>query len=300
MKKLSSIFLFFIIGGIIVGVSSFLPNVHAEPIDSMKLITNQIADTLGNPNMASEVQQVSIDEASNLLYGRPIFLITSGESLESTTQQSRIYDDMMNTINNALLNCVYETCNDPKVQANAKKLLDMNYNTLEIKQVLETRTGDDACDVHNPDKCPFVNDPDEPLIVPNTGGTIGTDKIWKGFAREIRSPFFINAPFTTPQENIMVLEGLWKGECTAIVKEIQGVKVIVRPTFEPIWQEPWYARAKMIGWQVVWVLEFIPAEFVKTISYCNVDGKSITMDYDIDIIVERELTHFWRFLDKGM
>jgi len=199
-----------------------------------------------------------------------------------------------------VLNCAFETCKDPNVQANAKKTYELIITFMEIKQVLETRTGDDACDVHNPEQCPFLNDPDEPLLVPNTGGTIGTDKIWNGFAREIRSPFFINAPFTTPQENIMVLDGLWKGECTAIVKEIQGVKVILRPTFMPIWQEPWYSRAQIIGWTVVWVIDFIPAEFVKTLSYCNIDGKSITTNYEIDVIIERELTHFWRFLDKGM
>lgn len=129
--------------------------------------------------------------------------------------------------------------------------------------------------------------------------TIGTDKIWNGWYREIRSPFFQHAPFTTPQENIIVPESIATGYCTVIIKEIQGIKSIVRPTLVPIWQEPWTSMAQIIGYHVVWVIDFVPAEFVKSLKYCNIKG-SIVFDYDIDVIIERELTHFWKFLPKGM
>jgi hypothetical protein len=87
------------------------------------------------------------------------------------------------------------------------------------------------------------------------------------------------------------------GQCAGIVKEIQGIKVVVTPRRIPIWVEPWFARARIVGFKTVWTWEFVPAEFIKTISVCNANG-SLTTTASTQVILERELLHFWRFIHK--
>lgn len=116
-----------------------------------------------------------------------------------------------------------------------------------------------------------------------------------GFEREVRSPFFYGIPQADPKENIIVPEPLASGDCVPIVKETQGVKVVVRPVLIPIWVEPWFARASIVGHHTVWVWEFVPAEYIKTISYCNTGG-DITQDIDQKIVLDRGLMHMWKFI----
>jgi len=119
-----------------------------------------------------------------------------------------------------------------------------------------------------------------------------------GFTRQVRSPFFIGAPSRTIQEQVIVQDGpIAAGECSVVLKEIQGAKAVVRPVLIPIWVEPWYARARIVGFKTVWVWEFILAEFLKTISFCN-QGGLITKDVDIQIVLERQLLHPWSFPRK--
>ena len=76
------------------------------------------------------------------------------------------------------------------------------------------------------------------------------------------------------------------------------IKSILRPAKIPIYQEPWTSRAQIIGENIVWVIDFVPAEFVKNLNYCNVNGE-IVFDYDTNVIIERELLHFWNYLPRG-
>ena len=192
-------------------------------------------------------------------------------------------------------------CGDPTVQAEAKELKDRITYWQETKANLEVQTTQTTCDVLDPATCPQLDLGDEPRAV-GPGITVGTDQIWDGWYREIRSPYAINTQYLTsfgPHENIISLGPIGAGECSTIVKEIQGVKAIQRAVKIPIWQEPWTSRANIIGFNTVWVVDFIPAEFVKSLNYCNNAG-TIDLDYKIDVIIERELTHFWKFLPSGM
>ena len=101
------------------------------------------------------------------------------------------------------------------------------------------------------------------------------------------------------QEQVIVPGVIALDECVVVLKEIQGVKAVVRKILVPIWVEPWNARATIVGFKVVWIWEFIPAEFLKTISYCNVGG-SVVQDVNIVVVLERALLHFWSFLDKNV
>ena len=123
------------------------------------------------------------------------------------------------------------------------------------------------------------------------------DDIYPEFSRQVRSPFFIGNSGDTIEEQVIVPGPIGLDECVVVLKEIQGVKAVVRKVLVPIWVEPWYARATIVGFTEVWVWEFIPAEFLKTISYCNAGG-TVVQDVDIVVVLERELLHFWSFLDK--
>jgi len=270
------------------------------PVDAMSEITEQISMNL-NSASSPEVQRENINQIEHLVFGKPVILQTN--EVPDTIVISADYDAMVVMLKNSLNQCVYESCiTNGDVAAQAKELLDRITYWQETKENLEVQTMDPTCDVLNPETCTQLNLGDEPNAA-GTGIVVGNDLIWDGWYREIRSPYSPLSWYPTynvPQENIIVPDGpLAKGDCTTIVKEIQGVKAIQRPIIIPIWQEPWTSRATIIGWQTVWVVDFVPAEFVKNLNFCNVDGR-IIFDYDINVIIERQLTHFWKFLPAGI
>lgn len=283
----------------VVGLT-YIPNATAQVtnVDAMTDITGQVQTALNNPNLAPSLQRENIKQADSLLFGKPVILETSG--VNATIAISQDYNEMADTLKNALLSCSDFNCSDPAIKAEAKELADRITYWQEIKENLEVQTRDTVCDVHNPMTCPQLAKGDEPQAV-GPGINVGVDKIWDGWYREIRSPYSINTDYLTafgPHENIITTGPIGVNECSTIVKEIQGVKAIQRPVQIPIWQEPWTSRANVIGFDTVWVIDFVPAEFVKSLNYCN-NGGAVVFDYRIDVIIERELTHFWKFLPGG-
>ena len=123
------------------------------------------------------------------------------------------------------------------------------------------------------------------------------DDIVPGFSKSVRGPFFVAEPSEDIQEQVIVPGGMAPGSCSVVLKEIQGVRAVIRPVLIPIWVEPWFARATIVGFQTVWVWEFIPAEFLKTITHCN-QGGVIVSDVQIQTVLERELLQFWSFPGK--
>jgi hypothetical protein len=299
----------------IVGMSSIqetIPKVEAQvPVDAMTEITNQVVTTLTTGTGGNrELNLENIRQAESLVFGKPVILVTN--SVPDTWNISADYDFMTSSLKGALLSCASGSCVDGMVQAEAKELADRITYWQETKHNLEQQTMNAACDVNNPATCPQLNLGDEPQAI-GPGISVGIDKIWDGWYREVRSPYAIVEPFPSypgtntfpangkflPSENIITVGPLAIDECSTVIKEIQGVKAIQRAVKIPIWQEPWTSRASIIGFNTVWVVDFIPAEFVKSLNYCNHAGV-IDFDYTIDVIIERELTHFWKFLPAGM
>jgi len=288
-------------------LTSSMMNTQSDPIqmaeaqttpNAMGDITSQIITGLttgANP----DVQRENINQAESMIFGKPVILETN--NAPDTIAISNNYDVMTGNIKNALFTCAAGACSNTGVAAAAKELADRITYWEEIKFNLELHTTTLTCDATNPTTCPHLDLGDEPTIQ-NPKFTVGSDKIWDGWYREIRSPYFPTYPHPNgfvQQENVIVAPGpIANGECSTIVKEIQGVKSILRPTLIPIWQEPWTSRASIISYQVVWVVDFVPAEFVKNLNYCNVNG-SIQTDYEINVIIERELLHFWKYLPGG-
>ena len=296
----------------ITSIQETIPEAEAQvPVDAMNEITNQIVNNLNTGTGNRELHFENIRQAEHLVFGKPVILVTNGAP--DTFAISAGYDSMVIDLKGALLNCAAGTCFDGLVQAEAKELADRIIYWQETKANLEVQTMDTTCDVLNPATCPQLDRGDEPQAT-GPGINVGIDKIWDGWYREIRSPYAVVNPYPdypgtmgtnfhtakfTPNENIIALEPMANGECSTVIKEIQGVKAIQRPVNIPIWQEPWTSRASIIGWTTVWVVDFVPAEFVKSLNYCN-NGGTIDFDYTIDVIIERELTHFWKFLPAGV
>jgi len=282
-----------------VAITEQVPKANAQvPVDAMAIITEQITQSTG-ANLADEVYRENINQAESLIFGKPVILQTNG--VPDTIGISQDYDIMVEELAEDLLLCAEGECIDGNTAAKAKELYDRTVYWQEIKQVLETQTTEPTCDANDPTTCVLLDQGDEPQATGN-GINVGTDKIWDGWYREVRTPYatptFYPLGFT-PEENIISTGTMKKDECVTIVKEIQGQKSILRPVKIPIWQEPWTSRATIIGFDTVWVVDFVPAEFVKSLNYCNVGG-NVTFDYDIEVIIERELLHFWKYLPAGI
>jgi hypothetical protein len=141
--------------------------------------------------------------------------------------------------------------------------------------------------------CPFLQADDE-------GGNIVDTVLGQLFSRQVRSPFplILGSTSAIPDEQVILTGPLRDGECAAVVKEIQGIKVVVTPRRIPVWVEPWFARARIVGFKTVWTWEFVPAEFIKTLGFCNQNGHIALETIDTTVIQERQLLHFWRFIHK--
>ena len=81
------------------------------------------------------------------------------------------------------------------------------------------------------------------------------------------------------------------------MKEIQGVKAKLIPELIPVWIEPWFERRRIVGFRVVWRLQFMPAEWVKRLSTCKIDGRLEHDDHQT-IVYEPLLLDLWRFYGK--
>lgn len=117
-------------------------------------------------------------------------------------------------------------------------------------------------------------------------------------SRQLRSPFI---PFPTPRtsepQETVKHDVVGPGQCMVVVKEIHGLKVRLVAEIIPIWVEPWFSRRRIVGYKIVWHLEYVPAEFIKRIESCNRNLEIITRT-DIEIKAEPELLDFWQFYKK--
>ena len=287
-KQLTTILLIGILGGsTILGSMILFPNdkyiaFGQEAPNVMELKLNDAILTLNGCGQETPVCEQAIEQMLESLFISNLVVLPTVDVPETDQQFLDLTQRMNEAINALNDHTTSRATPDSKVAAaEARNFLQL---MREATQVIAEQTRN--CDPNNPAGAGC-----ELLLADDEGGTFD---IVSGFAREVRSPFFYGIPQLEPQENIIVPEPLANGECVPIIKETRGVKVVVRPVIIPIWIEPWFERASIVGFTTVWVWEFVPAEFVKTISYCNVGG-TITQDIDMEIIRDRPLMHMWKF-----
>lgn len=117
--------------------------------------------------------------------------------------------------------------------------------------------------------------------------------------RQIRS-YFVPLPFPIKQpEEVVTSDVVGINECMVVVKEIQGVKRRLVLRVVPVWVEPWSARRRIVGFRLVWVLEYVPAQFIKRVITCNDCCNEISTQVLTEIVEHPELLDFWRFFKKG-
>lgn len=276
---------------------------QAAAEDVMQDKINQAVNTLEKDGLGTETYEAAISEGmEGLFLSNLAVLPTEGVSAS---------EDLFNTwlshedfFEGALDMHINETgTSESKATGmDARNFLQV---TTEAMKVVGEETKN--TDPNNPEGSDLISQPDEPQSADSAADTSGTTgdteavplvDLSEGFHRQVRSPFFMgwNLGVTTrkPQETVIETEAMWPGQCQSILKETRGVKVIVRPVLVPIWVEPWFARARIVGQKLIWVWEFVPAEFIKTINVCNRDGEMV-QEIESKVVPEEKMMHFWRF-----
>ncbi len=113
-----------------------------------------------------------------------------------------------------------------------------------------------------------------------------------GLGKAIRSPYVFFPRFGYGTEKSFS-EAVPCGGCAVIVKEFRGMHLRWVRRVLTYYVEPWYSRRRLIK-KVVWILEWVPVQMIKTITVkCNGDKGSKTF-IDKKVVVDDELQHFWR------
>lgn len=275
----------------------------------MQLKLNQAIQLLTRPNLPEQAYLDAIDQGMEAIYTSNLVVLPTPQTPEipgdtGADPEFQEHLNMTQQLIDALTrfhlgqdaqNRLVRGLGTPGSQSMAFEARNFIQLTREAMQVVGGQT--DFCDPRDQQTgagCPFLQAGDE-------GGNTVDTVLANLFRREVRSPFplIIGSTSAIPDEQVILTDPLDDGQCAAIVKEIQGIKVIVTPRRIPIWVEPWFARARIVGFKTVWTWEYVPAEFIKTISVCNNNG-SLTTTASTKVILERELLHFWRFIHKDI
>jgi len=259
------------------------------PPGIMELKLTQATLALTTPGLTEGRYVQAVEEIPEALFPSSLAPLCSQDSVESCNQFFNLVEAYMplgiQALTDHQANCVLRSC---ELAAETRNNLQM---VLEAMKVVAGQT--EFCDPVNP----AADTPDCDLILADDEG-LTIDLVWSGFAREVRSPFFYGfSQSPTPQEDVRVIPALKNKECSAVMKEVAGYKVIVRPVKIPIWVEPWFARASIVGFTTVWVWEFVPMEFIKTIEYCNINS-NIVQQIESEVVIDRALMHMWKFWPK--
>lgn len=130
--------------------------------------------------------------------------------------------------------------------------------------------------------------PDAVRPIPNT------HRPFRG--RNIRTPWLPWTRLTAPEELVKV-DTIEPGECMIVVKETNGLGLKVTWRWIPIYVEPWTNRQQVVGFKRVWLLEWVPKEIVKTITYCN-KVQQVRQTIRIQVIEEPQVLQLWRYFRK--
>lgn len=273
--------------------------------DVMQAKLNQAIQTLQTRKLGEEEYLRAIDEAMEAIYTSNLVVLPTLGAGNTNTATNMLFSktlQMMREANDALSKHVTDprggTPGSRKAAGDARNFIQV---TAEAIQLIGQQTNQCNPNAQDPTQCQFLLQGDE-------GGNIVDDVLTDVvLSRQVRSPFPIfNVTTGTPQEQVIVPGPIGPDEIALVIKEIQGIKVVVTPRIIPIWVEPWFARATITGTRTVWCWEFVPAEMIKTLPFANVPidpenptaGRRIETGVDIQVILERQLLHFWRFAQK--
>jgi len=151
------------------------------------------------------------------------------------------------------------------------------------------------------------------LLVNDEAGSVLDDvlskmKSWNSLLyREIRSPFFFLRKSLFDIQERGGREGAYAtyqtgalqvGQCSAIVETVVGLKAVFRTATLSMWNFPWLNSSSVIG-KKVFVVEWIPAQLIKTISLCHAINQStqkseIVQHVNTETVLHRGTLLFWK------
>jgi hypothetical protein len=257
--------------------------------DVMQVKLQQALQTLTDPNHEEQTHLQAVDQVMEVLFMSNLVVLPTANVPETLPPVQQHEQAILDAINGLTAHINPPGPGGPASKEAAWEARNFLQVFSEAAAVIGEVTN--TCDPED------IRGPGCVLLLADDEGGTDVDGIFPGFNRAIRSPFFLGETDSTIQEQVIVPDAIPLDACVVVVKEIQGVKAVVRKVLIPIWVEPWYARAAIVGYKTVWVWEWVPAEFIKSISYCN-NGGSLVQDVEIVTILERELMHFWSFLTK--
>ncbi len=221
--------------------------------------------SLVNVNQPPAVQREAVGSLLDKFFlSQFLILPTPGEGFDET---KRLFDEALQRLHKAseVLGGFLRGAGDPEAEAGA--LQTKNFIDVFIEAAQEL--GDD---------------------VPNApGGQDIPDDDDEGEA--IRGPFVY---FPRPghcHEKSFSLE-IECGGCGVVVKEFRGLQLRRRRLVLTRVIEPWFSRRRIIKF-VVWVLEWVPAQLIKTISV-RCCGDHTKTHIEKKVVLDRELMTFWR------
>lgn len=286
----------------LVAAAGHTANTDGEHPNVMDVKLDQAITTLGRVRFDEQAHEQAIDEIMESLFTSnlvPLPTDTNGDQQDPDEQDFQEHMRRMDEAIDALSKHVNKPgLGNDNTKADAADARNFLQLTQEALRVIAGQTA--FCNPENGEPregiaeltgpgCQFLEANDE-------GGRVVDDVLQDIFSRQVRSPFpIIFEGDLSPNEVVINTGPLADGECAAAIKEFQGIKAVVTARQLPIWVEPWFSRARIVGFKTVWTFEFVPAEFIKTISVCN-NGGSLETTVDSFVVHDRELMNFWRFI----
>ena len=249
---------------------------------------NQALGVLGDPASGPDVTEEAVQEIYDALFtSNLVILPTKNNTQQDTTD---IFNEWRQLVDQAIAGLDGHATGGGAAAGDALEASDFLQLVREMTDELALRT--QSCNpadlgTGNPG-CGLIEQTDQ--MPPIEDDVLGPSQ----FQRIVRGPFpIVGHPDPDfPRETAIPVDALSSGQCAPVVKELFGVAAVLRPTEVPVWIEPWTARARIIGFRTVWVWEFVPAEHIKTIEYCN-SGGSLTQEIDSIVVLDRGALAFW-------
>ncbi len=240
------------------------------------------------PNRSVDDYEQAIDEAMEAIFTGNLVVLPTGDDPEAQDAHSLMQQQMQQAIQ-ALQQHVQ---NNQPAAAQAAEARNFLLVTQEALEAIGETTSQPGCNPQQPQSC-------GPLQSLNEMPQLVDPSLPDGaFQRLVSAPHSLLGAdgFADPAEETLTPGVITKNQCAVVVKELRGVAAVVRPAAVSIWKNPWKKNAAVIGSQVVWVYEFVPAEHIKTINTCLNNKSEQTQTITQKVVLDRGALLLWRGL----
>ena len=315
-----------VVAALFMWFSADAPTAEAQVPNSMEARLDQIIEIL-NKGDDCQTAEMAIDRGMEILYGGMRVLPSVGVP-DSVKAHRRILDAEMKLAAALEKYAQKGKCEEQRGRALDLKLFVEQMN--EVAQAVAEATSNcgDGQALNEPDCDQLIplldeatgqlNPAGEPL--PPMGDDPLKDKdlkydqlhptgtIHPSYSVKLRSPF-VPRWFGSWEEDVIVTEPIDIGQCVVVFKESRGLMLKLHFDRIIIVSDPWVATYGVPrGTEIpVWVLEWIPSEYVKQWNMCNkeiVNADGTVSNGMVNTVTQRvvqdsALNYFWRFYPRN-